>query len=95
MRVKLKGVHSATKVLSSGQKVRYFYAWKGGPRILAKPGTEAFMQELLSHRAKEKTVRRKEDTLADLIQQFLSSSDFTSLKAPTQKKKKKKLPYLP
>lgn len=37
MRVNLKGVASATKVLAAGEKVSYYYAWRGAhswiPRI--------------------------------------------------------------
>ena len=37
MRVNLKGIASATKVLASGEKVTYYYAWRGGPRFDGLP----------------------------------------------------------
>ena len=38
MRVPLKGIHT---VRAKGRT--YYYAWRGGPRIDAKPGTPAFL----------------------------------------------------
>jgi integrase len=43
MRVRLKGLHSATKELADGRRVKYHYAWRGGPRIEGEPGTPEFM----------------------------------------------------
>ena len=44
MRVSLKGIASATKILASGEKVTYYYAWRGGPKILGAPGSPEFLQ---------------------------------------------------
>ena len=39
MRVRLKGINSKLKKLADGAMVvRYFYAWKGGPRLAGEPG---------------------------------------------------------
>jgi integrase len=85
MRVHLKGIHWATKTLSNGEKVRYHYAWKGGPRIKALPGTEAFLKEVIDHRNRQKHHRKKEPTIADLIAQYQASTDFTELAEKTRK----------
>ncbi len=45
MLVRLVGVHSVKRKLASGKEVTYHYAWRGGPRIQAKPGTLAFSAE--------------------------------------------------
>jgi hypothetical protein len=44
MRVSLMGIASATKILASGEKVTYYYAWRGGPKLLGKPGSPEFVQ---------------------------------------------------
>jgi integrase len=43
MRVKLKGIASATATLADGTHVRYFYAWRGGPRLVGDPGSPEFL----------------------------------------------------
>jgi hypothetical protein len=43
VRVKLKGIASATKLLATGEKVTYFYAWRGGPRLKGEPGSPEFI----------------------------------------------------
>jgi hypothetical protein len=42
MRVKLKGV--ATKLLASGEKVTYYYAWRGGTQLGGQPDSPEFVQ---------------------------------------------------
>jgi hypothetical protein len=44
MRVPLKGISSATKILASGGRVTYYYAWRGGPQLHGKPGSPEFVQ---------------------------------------------------
>jgi integrase len=39
MRVVLKGIHRVKMRLATGETRLYFYAWRGGPRINAEPGT--------------------------------------------------------
>ena len=43
MRVRLKGINSFTTRLADGTVKTYWYAWKGGPRIDAEPGTPEFV----------------------------------------------------
>ncbi len=45
MRVPLSGLHKTTKTLASGKKQDYWYLGKGGPRIKAEYGSEAFYDE--------------------------------------------------
>ena len=44
MRVPLKGIASATKMLASGERVTYHYAWRGGPKLRGEPGPPEFIQ---------------------------------------------------
>ena len=69
MRVHLKGIHS---VRSKG--CVYHYAWRGGPRIKAEPGSPAFMREYQeAHAARQ---RPPENCLFTLIVEFKQSAEF-------------------
>jgi integrase len=46
MRVKLKGIASATATLSNGERANYFYAWRGGPRLVGEPGSPEFLAKI-------------------------------------------------
>lgn len=78
------GVHKVKAKLANGEAVTYYYAWRGGPRIKAKPGTTAFVQEyarLLRHRPKAD----KDETLGVILTSYLQSADFQKLKPSTKK----------
>ena len=47
MRLDIKGVHT----LRAKSGAVYRYAWRGGPRLLSEPGTDAFLVELAEARA--------------------------------------------
>jgi hypothetical protein len=38
VRVSLKGIATTTATLASGVRVTYYYAWRGGPRLVGEPG---------------------------------------------------------
>jgi len=44
VRVLLKVVHKVRYRLVSGAVATYYYAWRGGPRINAEPGTPEFVR---------------------------------------------------
>lgn len=70
MRVHLKGIHT---VQAKGNT--YYYAYRGGPRIKASPGSAAFIDEYRKAlAARDKT---KEGTIQALIEAFEASTDFT------------------
>jgi integrase len=78
MRVLLKGVH---KVKAKGQV--YYYAWRGGPRITAEPGTPAFITEYQAAHA----VRRQpaQNCLFTLISEFRQSAECLGLRERSRK----------
>jgi integrase len=43
MRIKLKGVHAVHRRLAGGNLASYFYAWRGGPRLVGEPGSPEFI----------------------------------------------------
>src|SRR4051812_47240827 len=76
MRVELKGIASATKRLASGRKIKYYYAWRGGPKLDGVPGTPEFVASYNAAVATRRVVPRT--TLASLITLFKSSTEFTT-----------------
>ncbi len=83
MRVNLAGLYWTQAKLAGGQFVKYFYAWKGGPRIKANYGTQAFIREF-----NEKIASRKvppKGLVFSLIAEFKTASEFTKLGNKTKK----------
>lgn len=90
MRVNLKGVASATKVLADGTKRKYFYAWRGGPLLRGPDGApieskdDPFIHVAFTdaHRERKKP---PEGNMAALIRDFQASSDFQKLSDGSQR----------
>lgn len=84
MDVKLVGLHKVKAKLANGEIAAYYYAWRGGPRIKAKPSTNAFVQEfvrLTKGRQKESAT----ETVGWLVDQYHASADFQKLRASTRR----------
>ena len=45
VKVAMKGLHQVTRKLADGSTRQHFYAWRGGPRMDAAPGTPEFVAE--------------------------------------------------
>ena len=74
MRVHLKGIHRVEMRLATGEARVYYYAWRGGPRINAQPGTPEFIREY--HEAHASLRKPKAGTLMTLIAEFKGSAEF-------------------
>jgi len=83
MKAKLMGIHKVNKRLSDGSIGVYYYAWRGGPRIKSNPDTREFLAEFV-HLTHDRSDAVKTGTLAELIEDFKKSSDFTNLAERTQ-----------
>lgn len=83
MRVNLVGLYWTAARLKDGSLVRYYYAWKKGPRIKAKYGSQEFIREYNEHVALRK--RPQPGLLFTLIAEFKASSAFTQLSSKTKK----------
>lgn len=82
MTAPFKGLHTVKKTLASGERVVYYYAWRGGPRILANHGSPEFAGEFAA--AHRKRSAPAAGSFEEAICQYLSSSKFKSLKPRTQ-----------
>lgn len=83
MLMRVKGIHTTRATLADGTKRVYHYAWKGGPRINAEPGTPEFWaayNKIVASRA-EHTVGR----LGDIIDEYLVSGEFKTVSTSHQR----------
>ena len=77
MRIHLKGIHRVERRLANGTIRVHFYAWRGGPKINAEPGTPGFTQQ---YNEAHLSVRRpKAGTLITLIANFKASAEYRQL----------------
>jgi integrase len=83
VRVVLKGIHKVKMRLARGEIKTYFYAWRGGPQIKAKPGTPDFVGAYNDAHARLRQPRA--GTLMTIIAEYKASPDFTRL-APTSRR---------
>ena len=83
MRVHLKGIHSVRWRLASGEIATYHYAWRGGPRLIGKPGSPEFMRSYNEAIASRR--RPAEGKLFTLIAEFRASSEYSSLSDSTKR----------
>jgi integrase len=79
VRVLLKGVHKVRRRLADGTEATYYYAWRGGPRIDAEPGTEAFALAYAAEKKKRSAPAK--GLFFNLIAEFRSSAEFPKNKS--------------
>lgn len=83
MRVRLKGLHTATKRLADGTVRKYYYAWPKGPALPGRPGDPEFIA------AYNEAVSRKrqppQGVLLSIVQGFQASSDWDELAPRTRR----------
>ena len=84
-RVNLKGVAKVNKRLASGERVSYWYAWRGGPRLDGQPGTAEFIASYNAAIASRKTEIRQTATLGWICDKFQDSPEFTGTAEKTRK----------
>ena len=82
MRVELRGLHWTLAKLADGRKVRYWYAWRGGPRLKGEPGTPEFMAAY--NAAVAARVAPPEGRLLSLIAVYQKTQDFLRLRNRTR-----------
>src|SRR5258705_8252444 len=83
VRVVLKGIHKVKARLSTGEIKTYYYAWRGGPQIEAKPGTPEFVREY--HEAHASVRQRRAGSFMTIIARYKASPEFTGLAQSTRR----------
>lgn len=92
MRVKLKGVARVRKKLANGLFATYYYAWRGGPRLIGSPGSPEFQTSYAAAHAKKH--KAPKDILRTVFDAFQDSADFTSLATRTRTDYKKHIRHI-
>ena len=83
MKASLVGVHSVWKRLANGDRRRYHYAWRGGPRIKAEPDTNQFLAEY-TRLCCEREDAPFQGCMAELIRGYMKSNKYTKKKDSTK-----------
>jgi hypothetical protein len=83
MRVRLKGIHRVGKRLANGRVQTYYYAWRGGPRLVGEPGSPEFISSYF--RAHNERRRNVEETLKGVIADFQVSSEYQRLSSSSRR----------
>lgn len=83
VRVHLRGIHRVQKALAGGGIQIYYYAWRGGPRIEAEPGSVDFIRIYGEAHAKRKTP--PQGCLFTLIAEYKGSGEFQQLSDSTKR----------
>jgi integrase len=82
MRMRLKGLNSATKRLADGSRVRYYYAWRGGPLLPGKPGSPEFIATYNSAVAQK--IAPAKDVMLSVLNAYQQSQEFLGLSDRTR-----------
>lgn len=83
MKVDLVGVHRVRKKLAKGGWAEYYYAWRGGPRIMSDPQSSNFIAEYL-RLCRDRPEAPFKGHMAEIIREYMKSPAFTSLKPSTK-----------
>lgn len=83
MKVALRGLHSAVAKLATGERVTYWYAWRGGPRLKGAPGSPEFIAGYTKAHEARKTPDAR--SLGSLVALYRSSPEFARLAPSTAK----------
>lgn len=81
----LKGLHRVSRKLASGKTNVHYYAWRGGPKMTAVPGTPAFVAEFAALTAERDKPHKHGNTFQDLINAYQQDPVFQNLSAATRK----------
>lgn len=82
MRVNLKGVHRITRVLATGESREYYYAWRGGPRLVGEPGSPEFLASYQAAHNARKTPPRSQ--FKSILIAYIASPEFTARSPKTR-----------
>ena len=82
VKIDIKGIHRVSQKLASGKVATYYYAWRGGPRIVdaetGKPLTDPADPAFRRAYDALKAPAPKAATVAHLITRYKASSEFTT-----------------
>src|SRR5262245_33275068 len=83
MRINAKGLHWTVAKLADGTTKTYWYAWRGGPRLVGEYGSPEFIASY--YVAVATKIAAPEGRLLVLTQGYQQSQDFLSLRERTRR----------
>lgn len=85
-----KGIKRVVRRSPGGEIISvYYYAWKGGPRLIGKPGSREFTESYAAALQGQK--RKPSETLAGLALRYQASPEFAGLADSTQKEWRRRI----
>lgn len=93
-KVDMKGVHKVCRKLAGGGVATHYYAWRGGPKITAEPGTPEFFTEWQTLTKDRDIPKHYAGTVQALINAYTTSSDFLGLADATRAGYLRRLPKI-
>jgi hypothetical protein len=82
VRIDLKLLNWSVKKLADGRVKTYWYAWRGGPRLVGEPGTPEFVASYNAAVATRAPKIAADKTLTDLIRGYLKGGRFNNTLSP-------------
>lgn len=82
MRVVLKGINKSMVRLANGERVTYYYAWRGGPRLVGEPGMPEFAASYFAAIQSRREPDRA--SFQSIIVGYKASQDFLGLSPRSQ-----------
>jgi integrase len=82
MRINAKGLHWTPVTLADGTRKTYWYAWRGGPRLVGEYGSPEFIASFTAAIATK--VAAPDGKLLGLLQGYQQSQDFLGLRERTR-----------
>ena len=84
MKIRVKGVYETRKPLADGRMAVYHYHRKSGARVMAAPGTVAFLLEVERLNGGRPFVVAAPNSVKDLFRLYRASGHFRNLAARTK-----------
>jgi len=91
MKFDLKKLNWTKKRLADGSVVTYYWAWRGGPRVVGKPGSPEFLQSYNDAIAAKKQDTLNTGELSFVLDKYLDSMAFRTRAPRTQKDYKQRI----
>jgi integrase len=84
MKIDLKGIHKVKGKLADGTYATYYYAWRGGPRLMGEPGTRDFLRSFDKALDELRKAKQPENRFASIVTKFKTTDEYKRLSGRTR-----------
>lgn len=81
--MRLSGIHVVRRTLATGEVREYHYAWRGGPRLTGKPGSQEYLASL--KRAAQEAKAAPPGTFREILTAYQASPEYRKLGAHSKR----------